>query len=67
MSSAALSSTVDLETVEQGSIQCREDCFCSQTAPCMDLSLSPTSVSQSVQFFLLVHLLVDGEDWMLCV
>ena len=37
MSSAALSSTVDLETVEQGSIQCREDCFCSQAVLCMVL------------------------------
>ena len=37
-------STVGLETVEQESIQCREDCFRSQAALCTGLLLSPTSV-----------------------
>ena len=37
-------STVGLETVEQESIQCREDCFRSQAALCTGLLLSPSSV-----------------------
>ena len=67
MLSPASSSIVGLETVEQESVQCREFCFCSQAALCMGLWLSLTSVLQSVQFFLLVHLLMGGTDWMLCV